>query len=236
MVSNNFNPTASIKNKNIVDIGLKAPGGWSAGKELINLFMDGMGYVSFGEITLNNFTFPTVDTYFDNPDQVSLSSFLNKKKIGEYTVIGPENWGEKSFSYLETNEVPVELEKTEHTIIVASPQSLVAAVFNSALVVPLAVKKLVDYGTNLRQIEWAWGTCPLATLTERPDLTTARKKAALEYGGIASIWIRGEDKMLAEIVSKWEGLGEIRLHNLVTAKTHVGGKIDEKVLSKILLQ
>lgn len=231
----NFNPIASIKNDKMIDVGLKTPGGWSAGKELINLFMGGMGYVNFGELSLKDFAFPTVDTYFDNPAQVCLSSFLNKKNVDKYTMVGPDSRGDEDFCYFETEEVPQELQETEQTIIVASPQSLVSAIYNSALVVPLAVKKLVDFGMNLEQIEWAWGTCPLATLSEQADLVAERKQEALEYGGVASIWVRSEDSILEEIAHKWEGLGEIRLHNLQTAKTHIGGKIDEEALIKIML-
>ncbi|HHU32116.1 MAG: methenyltetrahydromethanopterin cyclohydrolase [Zhaonellaceae bacterium] len=232
----NFKPVASIKNGNIVDIGVNAPGGWSAGKELIYLFMNGMGYVNFGEMALEGFALPTVDTYFDNPAEVCLASMLNEKKIGEHTMIGPDTWGEDNFCYFETLEVKPDLsQKTDQTIIVASPLSLVSAIYNSALVVPLAVKKLVNMGVNLEQIEWAWGSSPLATLSELPDLVAMRKEAALCYGGVVSIWLRVEDKLLQDIVNKWEGLGEIRLHNLPTAKTYVGGKLDLKKLSEKIL-
>jgi len=232
----NFKPIASVKNGNIVDIGVKAPGGWSAGKELIYLFMSGMGYVNFGEMSLEGFAFPTVDTYFDNPAEVCLASMLNEKKIGEYTMIGPETWGEDNFCYFETMEVKPDLsQKTDQTIIVASPLSLVSAIYNSALAVPLAVKKLMDLGVNLDQIEWAWGSSPLATLSENQDLAAMRKEAVLHYGSVVSIWLRVEDKLLQEIVKKWEGLGEIRLHNLPTAKTYVGGKLNLKKLSEKVL-
>ena len=236
LTANNFQPIASIKNDNLIDIGVKAPGGWSAGKELIHLFMDNMGYVNFGEISLKGFSLPTVDTYFDNPADVSLAAMLNEKKIDGYTVIGPENWGENNFCYFETSEIPADLsKKTGETVIVASPLSLVSAILNSALVVPLAVEKLVNLGLNLDQLEWAWGTCPLATIGEQQDLVAKRKKAVLEYGGIASIWLRSEDKLLQKITSNWEGLGEIRLHNLVSAKTFIGGRLDEEALKKNLL-
>lgn len=236
LTAKNFKPIASIRNGNIIDVGVKAPGGWSAGKELIYLFMNSKGYVNFGEISLKGFNLPTVDTYFDDPAGVCLDSMLNEKKIDDYNMVGPESWGENNFSYFETREIPAELsEKTDETIIAASPLSLVSAIYNSALIVPLTVEKLANLGVGLEQLEWAWGSCPLATLAEQQDLVAKRKKAILEYGGVVSIWLRSEDQLLQEIANEWKGLGEIRLHNLVSAKTFVGGGLNEEALKEILL-
>lgn len=51
----------------IVDLGVEAAGGWSAGKLLLEAAIRERGYVNYGEFPLDHFALPSVDVYYDDP-------------------------------------------------------------------------------------------------------------------------------------------------------------------------
>ena len=65
----------------VVDMGVDAPGGWMAGKLLVEATIGGMGHVDFGQYALGNYQLPSIDVYIDHPVEATLSSQFSGWKM-----------------------------------------------------------------------------------------------------------------------------------------------------------
>lgn len=65
----------------VVDMGVEAPGGWQAGKLLVEATIGGMGHVNFGQYRLDETVLPSIDVYIDHPVEATLSSQFSGWKM-----------------------------------------------------------------------------------------------------------------------------------------------------------
>lgn len=65
----------------VVDMGVEAPGGWMAGKLLVEATIGGMGHVDFGHFRLGELSLPSIDVYIDHPAEACLSSQFSGWKL-----------------------------------------------------------------------------------------------------------------------------------------------------------
>jgi len=65
----------------VVDMGVVAPGGWLAGKLLVEATIGGMGHVDFGKYQLGEYQLPSIDVYIDHPVEATLSSQFSGWKM-----------------------------------------------------------------------------------------------------------------------------------------------------------
>lgn len=220
----------------ILDAGVQALGGWSTGKALVEALSGGLGYVNFGEFNLNNFAIPSVDLFLDSPSKVCLSSMLHRQVLAGMTAFSPSFNQEPVFGFAEVEKLPEQIaEDVSARLLISRPTSLVAAIYNSALAVPRAIELVNRIGLSEQSIVWAWGSCPVAILCDDVQAMRMRKDHVLQYGAVVSLWVRDSDQHLEQVVEQWNNAGEIRIHNLVTAKTFIGGKWSEAQLIQSLL-
>jgi len=221
----------------LVDMGVDAPGGWSAGKILIETVIDGLGEVNFGEFYINGFALPSVDIYFDHPAKTRLpeSKNVNGKAVCFY-----EN---QRLLYAEVNKIPdlSDMEDMaaafgckgkELTLAVTSPTSLVAAIYGCSLAASGVLEHLLKKGLAQEEILWAWATAPLPPLADDPGIMADRLKAALAYGAVTSFWVRTGDEKIKEAFDGMDRFGELRMHNLSSARTFIHGSVDRMKLQE----
>ena len=85
-------------------------------------------------------------------------------------------------------------------LLVARTSSIAGTVQVVARSVETALHKLMDLGFDLRRVVSGWGTAPLPPVAA-DDLTgIGRTNDAILYGGRVTLWVRGDDASLAEIV------------------------------------
>jgi methenyltetrahydromethanopterin cyclohydrolase len=65
----------------VVDMGVDAPGGWQAGKLIVEATIGGMGHVDFGQFNLGELSLPSIDVYIDHPVEATLSSQFSGWKM-----------------------------------------------------------------------------------------------------------------------------------------------------------
>jgi methenyltetrahydromethanopterin cyclohydrolase len=73
-----------IKLKNgatVIDMGVEAPGGWLAGKLIVEATIGGLGHVDFGHFQSGGIDLPSIDVYIDRPQEACLSSQFSGWKL-----------------------------------------------------------------------------------------------------------------------------------------------------------
>ncbi len=65
----------------VVDMGVESPGGWMAGKLLVEATIGGMGHIDFGQYLLGERILPSIDVYIDRPVEATLSSQFSGWKM-----------------------------------------------------------------------------------------------------------------------------------------------------------
>ena len=65
----------------VVDMGVEAPGGFQAGKLMVEATIGGMGHIDFGQFHLGDLNFPSIDVYIDRPVEATLSSQFSGWKM-----------------------------------------------------------------------------------------------------------------------------------------------------------
>lgn len=196
----------------ILDAGVVEPGGWMSAKLLIEGLIGGRGQVNFGEAEFGEDRLPTLELFLDDP--VSTYQVAYQEKDG---IIGIQAADARYALGLRICE-RIETSPPSGNIVCASSTSLVGAIFSASKAVPLAIEMLLDSGVKPEEIQWAWGVCPLPVLCDDAQQMNERMVRALENDSVVSVWVRGEDKFLQEILNAYDG-GCVRIHNLKTAKT-----------------
>ena len=233
---NNCSFIESKDGLNIVDAGVKMAGGWSVAKKLLEGLICGLGQVNIGEILLQDFRLPTVEMLLDDPVRIFEESFRDRDSIIDLPVYGPRsesNAQTYSFGFAVTDKISVEV-PVYGNLVMAGQTSLASVVFNSSLPVMTAVEALLKAGVPRENILWAWSSCPVATLTDNKEQMMIRNEAVKRKGAVISIWLRADYGVIQEVTSSWN-FGQLRLHELATAKTHIGGYLDEAGLGRELL-
>jgi methenyltetrahydromethanopterin cyclohydrolase len=233
---NNCSLIDSKDGLNIVDAGVKMAGGWSVARKLLEGLICGLGQVNIGNILLSDFRLPTVELLLDEPVRVFEEAFLDRESINDLVVYGPKSECDTqtySLGFAVTDKIPVEV-PINGNLIVAANTSLVSAVFNASLPVMSAVEALLKAGVPGENILWSWSSCPVATMTDNVEQMMKRNETARSKGAVTSIWLRADSCVIQEVTSSWK-FGQLRLHELATAKTYIGGCIDEAGLSQELL-
>lgn len=233
------NNCSFIENENglsMVDAGVEMPGGWSVAKKVLEGLSCGLGQVNIGEILLQDFRLPTVELLLDEPVRIFEESFRGRSSVNNLRIYGPGSESDAqaySFGFAVTGEISGEI-PAKGNLVAAGNTSLAAAVFNTSLPVMTAVEALLKAGVPGENILWAWSSCPVATLTDNKEQMTKKNEAVRRKGAVISLWLRADADVLKAVTASWE-FGQLRLHELVTAKTYIGGCLDEAGLSRELL-
>ena len=80
------------------------------------------------------------------------------------------------------------------------------------------------------QTEFAWSSIPLAPLSDDKELEKDRMETMFSYGAVHTIWGRGTDDEVKNLLSLFKSNGIVQIQNMATANTWVSGKIDEEKL------
>ena len=207
------------KNK-LIDAGVEDIGGWHVGKKIVQGLVGGLGEVTFDQMKIGEFTIATIDLFLDKPVQSTRGSFLNNVN----GIIGADD-SDFGFAISEN----LQLQSTKH-IFVASSTSLVASIYNGAKALPLLVNRVLAAGIDAERIMWGFGTAPVILFSEDANKAIDIQNFVLAKGAIASLWIKGTDDELIAIAKVAIDCGEIRLHNILSGNTFIGGKVDEAAM------
>jgi len=224
---NNCNYIERPNNLKIVDAGIEVPGGWSAAKGLLEGLILGLGQVVIGDMVIKDIKLPTVDLLLDDPVKIAELSYFNKFDDHGLSILGPnieKDEKKLGFGYAVTNKIPEAL-SIEGNLIIASNTSLVNAVYNASLPTMLAVKALLEEGVGRENILWSWSSCAVAVLADDEQVMKKRNMTMLKHTSVISIWLKADIKTIEKITNNWE-YGELRLHELTSAKTYICGVVD----------
>ena len=223
--------SSQLSGVQIIDMGVNIPSAWSAGKKLIEMIMDEQGEVNFGEFYIKDYALPSIDIFYDDPKRIKIP--LRKSIDGKdfclhenTRLIYTEVDGMPGIS--EINKISIAFGNDENNLklVATRPTSLVATIYGCSLTTSIIVDKLLRLGLDEEEIQWSWSTIIMPTLTDELKKSEERMKAAITYGTVTSIWVRTEDKKIQEILSHMDLCGELRIHNLLSAKTFIHGSLN----------
>ncbi len=164
--------TKSSAGATIIDAGIKAPGGFQAGKKLTELCLGGAGKVDLGFKTYGDLTFPSVTVTSDHPaiamlasqfagwrikdgDQIAIGSgpvrALALKPKDIYEELGYKDQSDKAVITLESNTLPSDalIEKVTTASGVTAPNLIaVVAPTSSAAGLTQVVGRVVEVGIH----------------------------------------------------------------------------------------
>ncbi|MGI9952652.1 methenyltetrahydromethanopterin cyclohydrolase [Moorellaceae bacterium AZ2] len=218
----------------LIDVGIRAKGGWAAAKAALQVFLGGRSIVEFGKLELGSTNWVTVDLYWDDLP----ASWQEKELAGGSRIYYVKQEGKKCGAFLSVGCAPdgqdwwAELASLKEIadlpwVIVAAGGSLVDNIFKAAFYLTNNVTLLVERGMLSHNFLWGWGSCPLASFKDQVE-TLAR------CGAVSSFWVKGTDESLAALVEGWNGYGEIRLHGFWSGRTFVRGKVNYSELAHFL--
>ena len=203
-----------------LDGGVQAPGGWQVGLRAVRTLLSGYAEVSLDHIQAGSRMVPTLDVYLDRT--VAATGAL-KEMDGDVLCAGGSD-----FAVVIADDVsaPVQTQRT----LLASPASLAGHLARAGMALPLAVKGLLDAGFCSEEIYWGHSSMPI--VMRRADEGDAAFQSALRSAGqLVAVWLRCSDEELAAYMDSWRGDGELRLYNLRTGNTFLGGGIDDEALA-----
>lgn len=201
-----------------VDAGIDCPGGWRAGKYLLHMLIADLGEVVLESMTIGAQALPVIALYLDNPAGV-YRHYL---------------YGEEDYSYRRVQAAPTG-NLTKNSVI-AAHNSLVDYIYTAGKALPLLAEFAHRSGLEQECIYWGYGRTPILYKGRTEDETERDKTVMQACGSIAGLWVKSEDDRLREICKTWNGLGQIRLHNIFSGNTFVAGSIDEDQLLAHLRQ
>jgi hypothetical protein len=211
----------------LIDAGIKARGGFRAGLLALSALYSGYGYADYGRLEAGGSYVPTVDTYLDHSVEASRSFFYTDgrgvrgadKTIG-LRLIRASDDPAGSFNLAMRHEI------------VFSPGSFLHHVLRAAGVLVYVVRDLVlnEKGFSEDSVLWAWGKAPFVLRQKDENALRSYQDEALYAGAVSAVWLRAEDNALRSFAADWNGPGEIRLHNVQSGNTFIGGLFDSERL------
>ena len=83
--------------------------------------------------------------------------------------------------------------------------------------------------------EFAWSSIPLAPLCQDAAVMAEKEQACYGLGAVHTLWVRSDDdEVVKAAVKKAGACGQIRMQNMATANTWVGGELrEEDLLAKL---
>lgn len=230
----------------ILDCGFNTPAGWEAARLLTLAAINGRGFVSFGDIDLGSCRLPAINICYDSPKTL-VATLAEPVQIKNWEVFGPALAPNKEASLLclidkrdavsdqgsavpesatgILNSIPVLTKRDQLLLAVAPYPSLVGMILQTSSALPRTLQILITNGLDPDQVLWGWSSCPLPPLVDDLQLAIARLEKTLLYGLTISLWVRGDNEQLVTLLNKTPVNGQVRLHNLTTAKTIVKGSI-----------
>lgn len=193
-----------------VDGGVEANGGWMATRALLEGLVGGRGQVNYSERMVDGMQLPTVDLYLDDPME-SAQNFIPD----DNGVMGVKDENGYALGAAFTDYLKPYL---PGNMMVLRCGSLADCILDAARAIPVAVLSLKNAG--ITDIQWAWSSCPIAAMTDNDGEMMRRKAAMSAKHAVISVWVRGEDAVIKETVENFS-FGQLRVHNLATAKTFV---------------
>jgi|GEM_PF-3497543 len=196
----------------ILDMGVRAEGGWTSVKLMADALIGGRGIVNITRDFRGQHQFPAVEMFYDDPVGAYREAYA-----GLSPIIGIKESDRYVFGVSESNDLSSIKEKG--SIAVVGNASLANAVLDTTRALPEAIALLLDRGIQPDDILWAWSYSPIATLSDDPAVLSVNKTEARQKR-VVSIWLRGDDAKFSDIVKEYVP-GVLRLHNLSTAVTNM---------------
>ncbi len=205
----------------VLDAGVAAPGGWMAGRALVLSLLSGFADVNFGQLAASGQLVPTLDVFLDDAAGAALALAPD----------GDGTYGGASSAY---RFLPAAAPANAHNTVLAAPHSMVAHLFEAGTALPREVRGLLAAGFCKEEINWGFSSAPVVLRALDDAAAAAMQARVLGCGQMVSVWLRGADEELRGYLEAWGGPGELRLHNLLSGNTFIGGKLDEEGLAACL--
>ncbi|GHT93395.1 hypothetical protein FACS1894140_6450 [Spirochaetia bacterium] len=206
----------------VLDGGIDVPGGWQAGKRLVLSLLSGFADVVFDQIQAGGRMVPTLDVYLDRTVAAAEALVPDDQGVVSAAGYGFCHSADRVYSYGDLK------------LVAAGPSSLLAHLYAAGMVLPQTVQGLLSAGFCREEIFWGFSSVPII-LRQQGEGEIPLQEQVHKAGRLVSIWVRGADEEITSYLKGWHGPGELRLHNLRSGNTFVGGKIDEEGLARCLL-
>ncbi|MCA9211810.1 MAG: methenyltetrahydromethanopterin cyclohydrolase [Planctomycetales bacterium] len=222
----------TVHDANVIDFGISAHGGLSAGLKLARICTSGLASINFGS-SVAGWEGPSVSVHTDWPIAACMASQYAGWQIAtdDYFAMGSgpmraANGSEPLFSdigctespehvvgVLESSSLPTKMaidliaEKCKVTpnqisLALAPTASQAGNVQVVARSVETALHKMHELGFDLTRIESGYGVAPLPPVAKDDLAGIGRTNDSILFGGSVTIWVRGDDESLANIVDK----------------------------------
>jgi hypothetical protein len=213
----------------LLDGGIKAPGGWQAGKRAVLSLFSGFAEVNFDHISAGGRMLPTLDVYLDR--MLPAAQSIVPDAAG---AVGGSGYGFRLVPHAEEEAAVSVGAASDRKLLLAGTSSLVGHLCQAGMVLPQTVQALLDAGFCGEEFFWGFSSLPI--VLRRLDAgETPLQEQVQKAGRLASLWLRGSDEELKAYLENWRGPGELRLHNLLSGNTFIGGRLDEPALTRCLL-
>jgi hypothetical protein len=213
----------------LLDGGINAPGGWQAGKRAVLSLFSGFAEVSFDQINAGGRMLPTLDVYLDR--MLPAAESIVPDAGG---AVGAPGSG-YAFRLVPSGEGPgAAPDPAGRKLLLAGYSSLVGRLCQAGMILPQTVRELLAAGFCGEEFFWGFSSLPI--IVRRLDEGEKQVQEQVQKAGrLVSLWLRASDEEIKTYLEKWRGPGELRLHNLVSGNTFIGGRIDEEALVRCLL-
>ena len=84
-------------------------------------------------------------------------------------------------------------------------------------------------------MDFAWITAPVIFPYEDTSANYDHLRRAMNAGGMVTIWAKGDDEQMKDVLRNLSGAGQIRIQNMKTGNTWIKGHLDGLKAEKILL-
>lgn len=212
-----------LKEGQVLDAGIDAPGGWMAGRAVVQSLL-GFAEVNFDQMTAGAHMVPTLDVYLDNTVAAARTLDFSGGVIS----------GEGSdYGFVLTDSKNAD--PADKKVLLAGGASLVGHLFQAGTALPRAVQGLLAAGFCPEEIYWGHSAMPIILRHADAALEAAVQERVQKAGALVSVWARCSDEEMKTYLQSWNGPGELRLHNVLSGNTFIGGKIDEDALLACLV-
>ena len=197
------------------DLDVKNRSSWQGALDMLLALCGEAADLSFDCRDMGGWKLPTVEIRLDKPEELTLPAVQQQ---GNMTV---ERW--RFGTVVLADDVPAAL--PEDAAWLLRPDGAASVTYR-------AFKEMIRLLQAVElPAEFAWSSIPLASLCQDAAILAEKEQACYTLGAVHTLWVRNaDDEAVKAAVKKAGACGQIRMQNMVTANTWVGGETYEKEL------
>ncbi len=195
----------------LADAGFETLGGWSSAKLVLEGLICSRGQVNYTHRHLENgMQVPALELFLDSPIEAAGSFRQN-----ECGVCGVANAHSYALGLLFASAI--EAKKEQGNLVIASENSLLAAVYAAALPMMQAIYSL--QAAQIEDIPWGWCSCPVAPMLKNKQQREMQEESLRKTEACINLWVRGSETALQNVCDEFV-LAPLYLHELESARCY----------------